>query len=90
MLQDKKTELAGFITDADLPAYLDNLAKSGTYGDHICLEQLSKILECRFRVIHGDGRDVLIGDTDLEDLVVIGFIAEMEHYTSLEHFLRYD
>lgn len=85
-MQDQKSELAHFIPDDDLPAYLNKMADSGTYGDHICLEKLAEILECKIRVVHADVEDVLIGTA--EDTLLLGFIPELQHYTSLEYRLE--
>lgn len=80
MLQEK------FIPDDDLPTYLQKMADTGTYGDHICLEKLANILECKIRVVHADTQDVFIGNK--EDTLLLGFIPELQHYTSLEFRLK--
>ena len=63
------------------------MAKNCTYADHVCIQNMCKVLEVGIRIIHGDAPDIILGSIESQ-ILVIGYLPEIEHYVSLEHMAR--
>ena len=81
-LQAEKMGMEEFLT-TDVTQYLFDMAKSGTYADNVCIEYMSKVLDVKFRIIHGDAQyDLDIGTAE-SPILTLGFLPEIKHYVSI-------
>ena len=65
-------------------SYLQQMAKDGTYADHLCLQSLSDMLKINISIIHAGEEDVTISTPGSTGLLVLGFLPDLHHYVNLE------
>ena len=84
LFQSKQTEMERFLTQP-FTTYLQEMAKDGTYADHVCLQSLSCMLQLNIQIIHAAEGGVLISapGSGEHGLLVLGYLPDQQHYVSL-------
>ena len=86
------TSLESFVHDSDIQTYLDEMDKSGTYGDHVTLQRASVMYNVQFIVLSSIGPHAtqIVSPSgryspELQTLLVLSHFAEGDgkHYVSL-------
>lgn len=82
MTAREKEELDEFITQPSFKDYITNMAKKGSYADHIMVEAMSKVLKVSIQIIMSTG-DVIIGP-GFDKKIQLGYIPELQHYVAIK------
>lgn len=64
--------------------YANNMAKDGTYADHVLIHVISKFLKKPIKVVRAEGPDADVGVQNTDQRLVLGYIPDIKHYVSLE------
>jgi len=88
--QSDKVNMSQLMTKS-IDSYLQDMRCNGTYADHICLQNVSKMLSLDVLIIHADLPDVRLSPTAglANGILTMGYIPESQHYVSLEPLNRY-
>lgn len=85
--QSEQLELEQFLT-SDFASYIAQMAKNGTYADHVCLLNTCKMLSCNLQIVHAETPDINLGAGIGHPTFVLGYLPGIQHYVSLEPTLR--
>ena len=90
ILQKEWDNWQQFLTGVSLPAYLTFLKSDGTYADQLTIEMACQYLQVRIRIIQRDGQEIVHGDAASDSELLLGYLADVLHYVSVQRFEHTD
>lgn len=86
-LQISQDDLSMYVENNDLPSYLRKMSREGTWGDHLTIMALARVLQRNIWIVsssrdHGDHIVIETGNANADPLL-IGYVCN-NHYVSLE------